>query len=316
LRLSLPLGRHELVWVYQPAQKSFLSTLRAVPRQLLWGVGVVQLLLLVACITLLVQNHALKASLPPPPTALPRFWQAFLMPGKSTTIVVPSPLYFFWPAHDVVVRDLHISDFQNWPMSPILKDTVEKWGVPELAQNYVGAMEMSAGVRLLQYLEKSGQQVHLTESRRFPTDSFAAQNTIFLGMPRTAGYLSQMLERVNFYLASVQPDIVRSRKPNPGEPSEYREVLYSIDRRLAPAIVILLPARPEHTRMLLLLGRNLTSITSLLLTLEGLKLVDEIWAKAGSPDAWEMVMQAEIFRDTVLKVFPVAARPIPATFWK
>jgi hypothetical protein len=114
----------------------------------------------------------------------------------------------------------------------------------------------------------------------------------------------------------VQPDIVRSRKPNPGEPSEYREVLYSIDRRLAPAIVILLPARPEHTRMLLLLGRNLTSITSLLLTLEGLKLVDEIWAKAGSPDAWEMVMQAEIFRDTVLKVFPVAARPIPPTFWK
>jgi hypothetical protein len=49
---------------------------------------------------------------------------------------------------------------------------------------------------------------------------------------------------------------------------------------------------------------------------EGLKLVDEQWKKSGSPDAWEMVIQAEIYRDTVLKTTPVACRAIPATFWK
>ena len=91
---------------------------------------------------------------------------------------------------------------------------------------------------------------------------------------------------------------------------------YSADRRLAPAIIMLLPARPEHTRMLLLLGRNLTSITSVLVSLEGLKLVDEMWSRSGSPDAWEMVIQAEIYRDTVLKTAPVSCRAIPATFWK
>jgi len=142
------------------------------------------------------------------------------------------------------------------------------------------------------------------------------QNTIFIGMPRTAGYLNDMLEKTNFYIAHVSPDLVRSRHPQSGEPAEYQEVTYSSDRRLAPAIITLLPTRPEGTRMLLLLGRNQTSITSLLTSMEGLKLVDDAWTKAGSPDAWEMVIQAEIYRDTVLKITPAACRPILSTFWK
>jgi hypothetical protein len=320
LRLSLPLGGHELRWAYQPPRKSWLSALlsavRAYPKRFLWGVGLTELALIVLCLVLLIQIRALKASLPVPATPSPRFWQSFLMAGKPTVIVVPSPLYFFWPSHQVYVRDLGISDYPNWPTSPFLKETAEKWGAPELAQNYVGAMEMTAGIRLLQYLEKDGHQVRLTESRRFPAESFATQNTIFLGMPRTAVYLNQMLEKTNFYIAQVSPDLIRSRNPKPGEPAEYREVSYSADRRLAPAIIMLLPAKPEHTRMLLLLGRNLTSITSVLVSLEGLKLLDELWAKSGSPDAWEMVIQAEIYRDTVLKTTPVSCRPIPATFWK
>jgi hypothetical protein len=263
-----------------------------------------------------MEIRRLKASLPPPASPIPRFWQSFLIPGKPTAIVVPSPLYFFWPSRQVYVRDLGISDFPNWPSSPFLKETAAKWGPPELSQSYVGAMEMTAGIRLLQYLEKEGQPVRLTESRRFPAESFAAQNTIFLGMPRTAGYLNRMVEKTNFYIAGVSPDVVRSRDPKPGEPAEFREVSYSADRRVAPAIIALLPARPENVRILLLLGRNLTGITSMLVTLEGLKLLDDRWKTSGSPDAWEMVIQAEIYRDTILKVTPVDFRPIPATFWK
>jgi hypothetical protein len=315
LRLSLPLGRHELEWTYRPAHKSFASRLSVVPKPYLWSTGVVTVALLTACIALALEVRSLRASMPAQ-SAPPRFWQSFLMAGKSTTIVVPSPLYFFWPSHQLYVRDLQISDFAHWPASPTVKELVAKWGPPELAQSYVGAMEMTAGIRLLQYLEKDGQQVRLTESRRFPAESFAVQNTIFLGMPRTAGYLNQMLDKTNFYIAQVSPDIIRNRKPAPREPAEFVEVPYSADRRLAPAIITLLPARPERTRMLMLLGRNLTSLTSLLVSLEGLKQVDEQWRKCGSPDAWEMVIQAEIYRDTVLKTNPVACRAIPATFWK
>jgi hypothetical protein len=316
LRLSLPLGHHELHWEYQPPQKPRGATWRAFPKRYLWAVGLTELALVVLAVVLLIQNRTLRASLPVPAASMPRFWQSFLMAAKPTTIVVPSPLYFFWPSHQVYIRDLQISDFTNWSMSPFLKQTAEKWGTPELAQSYVGAMEMTAGIRLLQYLEKDGQPVRLTESRRFPSESFAAQNTIFLGMPRTAGYLNQMLEKTNFYIAQVSPDLVRNRNPKPGEPAEFREESYSADRRLAPALIILLPARPEHTRMLLLLGRNLTSLTSVLVSLEGLKLLDEQWAKNGSPDAWEVVIQAEIYRDTILKTTPVAFRAVPATFWK
>lgn len=316
LRVSLPRGGHELQWAYEAPQKSFLSSLSGLPKRHLWGIGATVAVLTLLCAGLLVEVRALKASLPAPANPLPRLWQSFLLPGKPAVVVIPSPLYFFWPSHQVYVRDLQISDFPNWPASAFLSETAAKWGAPELAQSYVGAMEMTAGVRLLQYLEENRQPVRLIESRRFPVDSFAAQNTIFLGMPRTAGYLNTMLERTNFYIASVSPDLIRSRNPRPGEPAEYREVSYSSERRLAPAIITLLPARPERTRMLLLLGRNLTSITSVLTSLEGLKLLDDQWRKSGSPDAWEMVIQAEIYRDTILKVSPVACRPIPATFWR
>ncbi len=223
----------------------------------------------------------------------------------------------------------------------------------------------------------------LTESRRIPAESFAAQNTIFLGMLRTAGYLNKMLEKTNYYIARASPDIIRNRNPKPGERAGFQEVTASI---------VLLPARPAHTRTLLLLGRNLTSLTSVLISLEGLKLLDEQWSKrarknnltvspwdtlprpglrssarsafsnptascdrqftesacsplpvssprksprlrfsavrsgycpgyssvtpkCGSPDAREMAIEAEIYRDTILKITPVACRPIPAAFW-
>jgi hypothetical protein len=316
LRLSVPLGGHELQWTYRTQEKSFVSKFNGVPRSYLWAAGVTGLALVLLCIGLIVDVHLLKASLPVARAPLPRFWQSFLLAGKPAEIVVPNPVYFSWPSHQVYVRDLKISDFTQWPSSPLLKETAAKWGPPELAQLYIGGMEMRAGLELLQFLEREGQQVRLTESRRFAAESFAAQNTVFLGMPRTAVYLNQMLEKTNYYIADVDPVVVRSRDPRVGEPAAYRETSYSADRRTAPAIIILLPTRPEHTRTLLLLGRHLTTMSSMLVTREGLRLIDEQWVKAGSPDAWEMVVQADINRDTILKFYALACRPIPASFWK
>ena len=316
LRLSIPLGRHELKWVYKRPKTSFVSALKELPLRYRLALAAVAGTLLIICLGLMIQNGALRAALPPTPASLPRFWQSFLAGGQFTTVVVPSPMYFFWPEHELYVRDLEISDFPKWPASPILQDLAKKFGPPVLSQSYIGAPEMTAGVKLLQYLEKNGQRVELIESRRFGADSFAAQNTIFLGMPRTAIYLNGMLEKLNFYIARVTPDLVRNRNPRPGEPAEFQEAAYSADRRVSPAIIVMLPTRPERTRSLLLLGRALTSMTSLLLSRDGLKLVDEQWVKGGSPDAWEMVIEAEIYRDTILKVWPVSLRPIPSTFWK
>jgi hypothetical protein len=316
LRLSIPLGRHELQWTYEQPQIAQVSPLAAVPKHYFWIAGGVVAVLLLFSLALLFQNRALRASVPAPPAPLPRFWKSFLAPGKPTVIVLPSPLYFFWPDHNMYVRDLKISEFENWQASPFIRDMAQKWGPPTLAQIYVGAMEMTAGVRVLQYLQQGGQQVQLIESRRFPADSFAAENTIFLGMPRTAVYLDRLVKKTNFYIAQVEPDLVGNRNPKPGEPAEYRQIDYSSDRKVFPAIIVLLPTRPEHTRSLLLMGRTLTSMTTMLLALDGLKLLDDQWVKGGSPDSWEMVIEAEVYRDTVLKVWPVSFRAIPETFWK
>jgi hypothetical protein len=125
-----------------------------------------------------------------------------------------------------------------------------------------------------------------------------------------------MLHKTNFYLSGVNPDVARNRRRVAGEAPEYRGVSYASDHRRAPGIVTLLPDRPEHTRILLPLRLNLNSVTSLLLTREGLRLPDEHWVKARSAGACEMVTEAEIHRDTVHKVSSVSCRAIASDFWQ
>lgn len=316
LRLNVPLGGHELQWTYRAPVKSFASKFTGVPRTYLWSAAATAGVLLIACLSLALYARFLKSQIPAPQPPLPRFWQSFLIGKKPAVIVLPSPVYFSWPSHQVVVRDYNVAEFRNWETSPFLKSTAQKWGPPELAQSYVGAQETTAGVELLQYLDKQSQPARITESRRFPAESYATQNTIFLGMPRTATYLNHILEKTNYYIASVEPDVVKSREPRQGEPAEFRETAYSSDRVTAPTIITMLPIRPEHTRVLLLLGRHLTTMSSMLVTPEGLRMIDEQWTKAGSPEAWEMVVQAELYRDTVLRFEISACRPVSTNFWK
>ena len=70
-------------------------------------------------------------------------------------------------------------------------------------------------------------------AQSFAADRYEDQNKIFLGMPRTTSYLHRLLEKTNFYLASVEPDVVRNRRPQAGEADDYREVAYSQDRRVS-----------------------------------------------------------------------------------
>lgn len=316
LRLSVPLGGHRLLWAYSPPLTSLVSTL--------WGLGPryrkalliaasLGAVLAVLCIVLLLENRSLKASLPTPPQQ-PRFWQSFLAGGKPTTIVVPSPLYFHWPSLNLLVRDLTIPDFTTWPTSPIIRQIAEKWGPPTLVEAYVGGSDMMAGIGLLQYLEKQRQQADLIESRYFGADSVSFRNTIFLGIPRTTSHLKRVLEKTNFYIASVNPALVRNRNPRPGEAAEYPEVRYSTEHRLYPGLIILVPSGPQGTRSLILLGERPATLTSMLLSVEGLKLLDEQWRKGGSPEFWEIVIQAEVNGPTILKTSPASFRGIPETF--
>ena len=322
LYLAIPHGKHELEWSYRPTQTEKPkdeTAEEALKHSLLRYVAAAGALLFLALATwtgfLVGKNQRLKASHSEPVAAAPRFWQSFLANGKPVQIVIPSPMYFYWPEPNISVRDYSVSTFPDWPKSSFLSQMAAKWGPPAAYQLYVGAPEMIAGINFLQYLERHGGEVSLIESKRFSFDSPGQVNTILPGMPRTAAYLEPLEAKTNFYIAHLEPDVIANRKPRRGEASEFREVVYASDREISPSIIMLLPARPSGTRSLLLLGRRLSGMVSTLLSAEGLRQVDEEWGKNGSPDAWEMVISAEIQGDTVLKITPLAFRSISPNYW-
>ena len=317
LKVSIPVGRHDLQWSYQQPTKDSPQVPPPIPK--MWAItgGLVFLALSLACVLLFLRVRTLEASAPAGLPPLPRFWHTFAAGSKPVAIILPSPLYFFWPDRGINVRDLSVSEFSRWPLSPRLREIAALWGPPQLSQNYVGIPETHAGIRLLQFLQGRVGQLEVIESRRFAADSVAARNTIFIGMPRTAAYLEHIAQKLNFYIERVEPDVIRNRNPLPGEAKEFVQVNYSADRIRYPGIIALLPPRPEHTRSLLLLGRSPAGLATLLSSIDGLRLLDEQWSKAGSPDAWEIVVEADTYRGDVFeKVAPVSFRPIPSDFWK
>lgn len=325
LQLSIPLGSHELASKYTPseaprvASRSTLSLHRRPPevyRGTILGLAATAVVLLVVCGLLLFQMHTLKAKLAPSAPSLPRFWKTFLADGKPPMIVVPNPVVFRWP-NDVVVRDLAISNYSSWPRSDVVRQLSQKWGPPSLFSIYVSALDMEAGIGLQHYLERLGVQAELRGGRKFETALAASRNTIFLGVPRTTEYLKELCQKTNFYYSTLNsPVVVRNRNPKAGEPAEYREVDYSTGHRIFPELIIQLPARPDGGRNLILSGFVPMPVTSMLQSNAGLQAVDEAWRKSGSPDSWELLVNAEVDGETVINVSPVAMREIPATFWK
>ena len=316
LQVSIPLGSHELEWTLNEpvAKASWWSSCLQIPkpyRNLMLGSVCVGGLLVVICTSLLLQVRRLEAALPPPAAKLPRFWRSFLMAGKPPVIVVPSPVYFRWP-NNVVVRDFAISDFSAWQQSDTIRRLSDNWGPPSLFQFYVSVLDMKAGLALQHYLERQGVSAELTESRTFELTSGSVRNAIFLGVPRTTEYLKQLFDKTNFYHLTVDsPIVIKNRAPKPGEPAEFREKDYSTDHKIFPELVMLLPPRADGGRDLILFGFMPMALTSMLQSNEGLQLIDRQWKMTGSPDSWEMVVQAEMNGETVLKVWPVSMRAIP-----
>lgn len=310
LKLWIPRGQHTLQWEMDALPPAPAPSISA--RHYTYAAAALAVLALAGCFYLWRENRALEAGRP---EKLPRFWRTFLAAGKPAQIIVPSPFFVFWRDKQIYMRDLAVSEFAGWP-SPKTADTVEKWGKPEAAPIYIGSMEMAAGLRVLQFLERHGQPVEMLASRGFSAESFGNTNTVFIGMPRTTGYLEPYVKRNNFYISQVSPDVVTNRNPRPGEPASFRQVNQAFDRSIHPAIIAVLPLRPEQkTRCIFLLGRILHGVTSILVTREGMAAVEEAWANAGSPDAWEMVIEADIQQNTVHRVRPVAVRAIPGDFW-
>jgi hypothetical protein len=322
LRLSIPLGGHEVEWAHVASVSSVETSgfvqLPRFYRGVVIGSVLAGTLLSILCVVLVFWNRNLKASLPALPPQ-PRFWRTFLADGKGATIVLPNPLFFRWSSNpNILVRDVRVSEFQDWPSSDFIRQLSEKWGPPTLNQIYVPVLQLKAAVKLFQHMEDLGQHPELTDSPNLPAESAGAKNTIFLGIPRyypTGHRVTQILEKMNFSVIGYEPTVIKNKNPRQGEAAEYREADYSTEHKVVPELIILLPAMSNGARTLVLLGSNAMAFTSMLVAPEGLKVLEKYWSDAGSPDSWELLIQAEVNGETVLRVTPQAIHAIASNFW-
>jgi hypothetical protein len=327
LQIRIPVGGHEIEWTLEREAAPAVAAPEPAPaspppvpisqrtRWTLIAPWTVAALLAITCVVLVVRlNHAGKVTAPAPP--LPRFWNVFLANGNPADIVVPNMMAFRWPDQHVYLIDGTASIFEKWPESPAARLIAGKWGSPILGQTYVFGRDAFAGYKIDRYLEKHDRSVELVEGASYPSDLASKHNTIFVGLPHSSPYLRNFAEKMNFRIATGIPLTIENKRPGAGEPARYDEKVLSEKRRICPAILALLPAKTDGGRTMILSGRFVNTFSSMLLSADGLKVVDEELRRIGSPDAWEMVIEAEIENSTtIIRTTPLAARAIPAGFW-
>jgi hypothetical protein len=320
LRLHIPLGTHELQWSYDKPDPTWISALRRlVTRYPLVFFGTAVVCLAFGIVTLiLLSRPAGGESAARKWGPVPQLWQAMVANGKSTAVVMPNSIGFQWTEAGITVLEPGVPAFDDWAKSPALKELAAKWGPPSLNQIHAITRHAIAGFKLLQFLNIHGESVELIESSDLPAEALARQNTILIGSPNTGVHIRSLMEKTNFALVrGASPSVVRNKTPLPGEQASFEETIQSRERRICPGIIVWLPKRPEGTQTLLLVGRWSTALASLLTSTEGLKMVEQELTKIGRPEGWEMVVEAEIQADTtILRSWPVAAREIPASYWK
>lgn len=221
---------------------------------------------------------------------------------------MPTPVNFRWRNETQLwVRDSKVSDNFDWSKSPILLEMAKRWGPPVPDEKYVVVTHMLPAVMLVQYLTQHNASVRLAVSPRLGIDSSREQNTIVIGGPLNTTRFHSLLSHFEI---ETEPTLIRNRHPRMGEPSEYGESVESDDRFTFSGIIALLPRSRGRTGTLLLICSNPAALVSMLMSAEGLRRLEERWNQEGQPDAWEMVVHAEMDRDTVLSVEPVGFRPV------
>jgi hypothetical protein len=323
LQLRIPLGSHELEWFVRPHPRDPQAPpelAETPPPAKSWKVPFVVACavagaLMIVCIVLALRHNPAAASTAAV-TSLPRFWKSFLETGKPVDIVVPNQTGFRWPGQGIYVIDPKTADFNNWPRSPQLAALAEKWGPPSLNLTFVFGRDALAGFSVQQYLNQHGRQAQVIEGANFAGGLASANDTILLGLPSASPQLRQLGEKMNFRVSRNIPLVIENVHPSGGEPARYEEVQLSEKRRICPAVLVLLPRKTDGARTLLLVGRFANVLAATVVSAEGLNLIDKAWSGAGAPNAWEMLIQAEIENNTtIIRVWPVSTRPVAANFW-
>jgi hypothetical protein len=237
------------------------------------------------------------------------FWKSFFRSGQPTRIVLPTPTFFSFQVpgratkSTIMYRDTEVNEFTGGRTSPIYQILERSLGAPSLAENYTVTSDTFASVRLARYLDRFALQTTVESSANAPLEALDTDNVIAIGTWGTLTPLKPYLDRMDFQLGPHE-DFVRIKNPGPGEPSIIQGVAESPDRGIWPGVIALLPGH-GRTHLLILASRHTSALVSFLTSTNGLDQLARLWKEKGSPEYYEIVLNAEISGRGLVRFWPV-----------
>ncbi len=321
-RLTIPLGSHQIQLERKAGVENFAATAPAAARRsdlLLsrrhWLVPlwlVVTILLITLCGFQANQLRSLRSA---PQAALqPWLWQKFFANRLPTRIVLPTPIFFSFDlpgnrdGHAIMFRDTEVNEFASTSQSPLFKSFAAQAGKPTLADNYTVTSDTFASVQLARYLDRLGIQTTVNSAAEAPVEALDNENVIAVGTWGTLAPLKPFLDRMDFRL-SAHETTVQVGHPSLGEPPVIENYPESVERSVWPGVVAFLPGLNGRSHLMILAGRHTKSLVSVLTSTVGLQELHKLWKTKGSPEFFEVVINAEMSGRDLLRAWPVTLHP-------
>lgn len=332
-RLSIPLGTHEIQLIeitpkdetrqnHARAEDAILRLPAAPEAPRVYGRVLVPVLsavivVLVLCIGLLLwpSVHQDTKSGAVEKQELPLFWKTFLDNGKSTRIVLPTPVFFSWdvPNHgnSLMFRDTSVNDFAKSDKSGQLVDLERRWGKATRWQNYTVASDTFASLRLARFLDSYGVQTSISSAPESPHGIIDHENIVTFGTASSLAPFQSDLDRLSFKLAPHERYIIDKHLPT-GSAGVFPALQESASRKVVPGIIALLPRGSSGSRILIVQSIQTTALISFLTSEAGMREIMQAQAEQGDSPYFEAVVLSEVNGGTPLQSRLVAFRRFAA----
>jgi hypothetical protein len=242
---------------------------------------------------------------------LPLFWKTFMDNGKSTRIVLPTPVFFSWdsPIHEnsLMFRDTAVNDFAKWERSAQLVDLEKRWGKPNRWQNYTVASDTFASLRLARFLDSYGIQTSISSAPESPHGIIDHENIVTFGTASSLAPFQSDLDRLSFRLVPHERFIIDKHLPA-GSAGLFPALRESASRQVVPGIIALLPRGSSGSRILIVQSIQTTALISFLTSETGMHEILQAEAEQGDSPYFEAVVLSEVNAGTPLQSRLVAFR--------
>jgi hypothetical protein len=242
---------------------------------------------------------------------LPQFWKAFLNNGKSTRIVLPTPVFFSWDSptreNSLMFRDTSVNDFAKSDRSAQLADLEKRWGKASRWQNYTVASDTFASLRLARFLDSFGIQTSISSAPDSPHGIMDHENLVTFGTASSLAPFQSDLDRLSFRLVPHERYIVDKRLPV-GSAGMFPALQESASRSVVPGIIALLPRGSSGSRILIVQSIQTTALISYLTSEAGMREIMQALAEQGDTPFFEAVVLSEVNAGTPIQSRLVAFR--------